>query len=179
TYAPCELDVLGFTNQYMQAFLDGGDVGGALGYPGFFSGDISTLPVTSNPSIEGGSYTTVGDYGALLLMHLREGVCPSGRVLSAESVARMQEDRIAEYGGVTIDPGFAGYGLGWWVSRDEPGVLSDRGAYGAMPWLDTERGYGVMIILEGSAEISGDLYADAKPIVERIVDELVATTAAE
>lgn len=168
---PCGLGTLGFTNQYTQAFLGGGGVGGALSYPEFFDGDLADLPETTNPSIEGGSYTTARDYGEILLMHLRGGLCGDVRVLSEASVARMQEDRIGDvYDGVTIDPRFQGYGFGWWVSRDEPGVVADAGAYGAMPWLDTERGYGVMIILEAGTTIGADVYSETKPILDAIFD---------
>jgi CubicO group peptidase (beta-lactamase class C family) len=140
--------------------------------PRFFDGDISVLPFTRNPSIEGGGYTTVADYGEVLLMHLRQGVCSSGeRVLSRRSVARMQEDRIlAEYNGTSIDPTMPGYGMGWWVSRSEPGVVSDAGAYGAMPWLDVERGYGVMILLESEAENGAYARLATKPILDAIFD---------
>ncbi|MBK6808711.1 MAG: beta-lactamase family protein [Sandaracinaceae bacterium] len=168
---PCGLETLAYTNQFAQAFADGG-VDAALGYPTFFDGDISVLPSTRNPSIEGGGYTTVADYGEVLLMHLRQGVCSSGeRVLSRRSVARMQEDRIlAEYNGTSIDPTMPGYGMGWWVSRSEPGVVSDGGAYGAMPWLDVERGYGVMILIEADAEDGAYARIATKPILDAIFD---------
>jgi len=174
---PCGLDVLGYTNQYTQAYLNGGGVGGAFGYPTFFSGNVATLPVTLNPNIEGGAYTTARDYGEILLMHLRGGMCDGGRVLAEASVARMQEDRIGStYGGSTgIDTRFEGYGLGWWVSRDEAGVVADSGAYGATPWLDVERGYGVMVIVEGDAETLGDLFSALKPIVDGIFDAMAAS----
>ncbi len=168
---PCGLETLAYTNQFAQAFADGG-VDAALGYPTFFDGDISVLPFTRNPSIEGGGYTTVADYGEVLLMHLRQGVCSSGeRVLSRRSVARRQEDRIlAEYNGTSIDPTMPGYGMGWWVSRSEPGVVSDGGAYGAMPWLDVERGYGVMILIEADAEDGAYARIATKPILDAIFD---------
>lgn len=168
---PCGLETLAYTNQFAQAFADGG-VDAALGYPTFFDGDVSVLPFTRNPSIEGGGYATVADYGEILLMHLRQGVCSSGeRVLSRRSVARMQEDRIlAEYNGTSIDPTMPGYGMGWWVSREEPGVVSDGGAYGAMPWLDVERGYGVMILMEADAEDGAYARIATKPALDAIFD---------
>lgn len=168
---PCELGTLAYTNQFAQAFANGG-IESALGYPEFFDGDVSVLPFTRNPSVEGGGYTTASDYGEVLLMHLRGGVCTNGeRVLSRRSVARMQEDRIAaEYDGTTIDPTLPGYGLGWWVSRDEPGVVADGGAYGAMPWLDVERGYGVMILLESDPENGSYARIATKPILDAIFD---------
>ncbi len=61
--------------------------------------------MTDNPNIEGGGYANVSDYGKLLLMHLRCGLCGEERVLSEDAVARMQEDRLAEYGGTSLSGG--------------------------------------------------------------------------
>ncbi len=169
---PCGLGTLAYTNQFSDAFSAGG-VQGAFGYPGFFHGDLADLPITNNPNLEGGAYATAGDYGQILLMHLRKGVCSGGRVLSEAAVARMQEDRIGKaYGGSTPDPTMPGYGLGWWVSRTEPGYVADPGAYGAMPWLDVRRGYGVMLILEADATLGAQLRLAVKPVLDQIFDAL-------
>jgi len=172
TYAPCDLSTLAYNNHYQQAVVEGG-IEGALSYPTFFGGDPENLGPTQNPSVEGGAYTDVRSYGEILLMHLRGGVCPNGRVLSEASVARMQQDRIGTvYGGSTGDSDMPGYGLGWWVSRDEPGVVADAGAFGALPFLDTERGYGVMVIVESTNDATSGLRAKLQPIVERILDRM-------
>jgi hypothetical protein len=63
-----------------------------------------------------------------------------------------------------------GYGLGWWISRDEPGVMADPGAYGAIPWIDLERGYGVMIILEAEVVHGASMMQSVKPVVDGIFD---------
>lgn len=170
---PCEMNSTGYTNQYSEAFATGGDLAAGLGYPPFFDGDINDLPQTQNPSIEGGAYTTVADYANVLLLHLRGGLCGDHRVLTEEAVDRMQEDRIGEaYGGNTFDPTLSGYGLGWWVSRDEPGVVADGGAYGAMPWLDVPRGYGALIILEANSGLGSELRLVVKPTLDALFDSL-------
>lgn len=167
---PCGLDVLGYSNHYAQAFFQGGVTSG-FAYPEFFQGDLGNLPVTQNPNIEGGAYANIDSYGQVLLMHLRGGQCPNGRSLSEASVSRMQQDRIGQvYGGSTIDPTLPGYGLGWWVSRDEPGYVVDPGAFGAIAWLDVGRGYAVMIILESDATIGAELRLEVEPIAARIID---------
>lgn len=169
---PCGLDTLAFANHYADAFARGGLVG-LLSYPTFFMANPATLSPTTNPNIEGGAYADVASYGQILLMHLRGGMCPNGRVLEADSVLRMQEDRIGTvYGGSTPDPAFPGYGLGWWVSRDQPGVVFDPGAFGAVAWLDMGRGYGVMIILESNATIGAQLRQQVEPIAAAIIDRL-------
>ncbi len=163
---PCGLTSSGYTNQFSIS---------AFSYPASFDGDVSTLPVTDNPSMEGGMYTNVQDYAQLLLMQLRGGMCGDNRVLEAESVDFMQADRIGEvYGGSTVDPTFPGYGLGWWVSRDQPGLVQDAGAYGAIPWIDNERGYAGLIILEDLTTTGSALATQLRPILEGLFDDAAA-----
>ena len=59
-----------------------------------FQGDPANLPSSDNPNVERGLYIDAADYGKLLLMHLRDGQCDGGRVLSEAAVRRMREDRI-------------------------------------------------------------------------------------
>ncbi len=183
TYAACGVPSLGYTNQFTKATL----AGSPLGYPRFFDGNVATLPVTSNPNVEGGMFINAGDYGKILLMHLRGGVCEGGRVLSEKAVERMRADRIlAVYGGSTQgqtgrfaggsganadggapSPILDGYGLGWWIDRTHPGVIADPGLYGAFPWLDLEGGYGAIIAIEADGDTGAQLFAAAKPALDR------------
>jgi CubicO group peptidase (beta-lactamase class C family) len=171
TYGGCDVPSIGYTNQFALAYAGDAGLAGALSYPKFFHGDKSKLPVTDNPSIEGGAYTTVHDYAAILLMHLRGGVCGDNRILSETSVKRMQQDRIGPvYGGSTIDPTLQGYGLGWWVDRAHPGIVADAGAYGAMPWIDNARGYAAFIVVEATADVGVAARTAVQPVVEAIFD---------
>jgi CubicO group peptidase (beta-lactamase class C family) len=159
---PCATASLGYTNQFSRAGLE---------YPAFFMANPANLERTENPSIEGGAYGNASDYAQILLMHLRGGVCGGKRVLSEAAVARMQQDRIgAAYGGTTPDPFLAGYGLGWWVDRVNAGVVSDPGAYGAVPWLDGRRGYGAFILLEATATLGVQLRQQTKPLLDAVFD---------
>ena len=151
---PCGLESLAFDNHWTQ-FDPGGFV-----YPEEFDGDVSMLQDTDNPNIEGGAYATPGDYAELLLMHLRDGRCGDTRVLSAGAVERMHADRIAEvYGGSA--PGGRGYGMGWWIDR-ESGRIDDNGAFGTVPWLDVDQGFGAYLVIEADVftglELAGSLY---------------------
>ncbi|MFT3923248.1 MAG: serine hydrolase domain-containing protein [Myxococcales bacterium] len=166
---PCGAESLGYQNQFGQSFVEGLGIG-VIAYPGFFKGDISALTTTKNPSIEGGAYVTVGDYGKILLMHLRDGRCGRAQVLSPTAVKRMREDRIGEvYGGETGNDLFPGYGMGWWVSRDQPGLVLDPGMYGAAAWIDEPRGYAAFVAIEGALGMGGDeLAADLKGTLEPV-----------
>lgn len=167
--APCGVPSVGFTNPYGQKDVS------PLGYPSF-DADQSKLPVSANPSIEGGGYSTAPDYAKLLLMHLRGGKCGDTKVLSPEAVAAMQKDRVMAYGGTpstganaTGTSIFTGYGLGWWVSED---MIADPGAYGAFPFLDLKRGYGAIIMLEVNNTVGGKIGLAVKPSLDAIFDKL-------
>lgn len=144
----CDVGSLGYTNHWT-TFTGGG-------YPAEFNGDVSLLPVATNPHMEGGAYVTPTDLARIMLMHLRGGACGDSQVLTPESVARMQVDRVGEvYGGTTLREG-AGYGLGWWVNRNTARVI-DSGAYGMVAWLDTDNGLGAVLMLEADASLGGQL----------------------
>lgn len=164
---PCELKNSGYNNHFVRTA--GQD--DPFAYPEFFDGDRADLEPTENPNIEGGMYSTIEDYGKILLMHLRGGMCGETRVLSEASVARMQQDRIAEAydGTTTLDPTMPGYGLGWWMTRPST-MLSDTGAYGASPWMDLDRRYAAMFLIEGKAEQGATFRIQYASVVEEILD---------
>lgn len=176
TYAEnCDTPSFGYTNQFSL-----GGLASALDYPVSFQGDVANLPKTDNPSVEGGLFTNVADYGKVLLMHLRGGQCAFGKVLSERAVSRMLRDRILEvYGGTTAGSvgeingagAFEGYGLGWWIDRTHAGVFADPGLYGAFPWLDLQRNYGAFVAIEGdSGETGAAVYAAVKPLLDAEFD---------
>ena len=161
---PCGLEALAFNNPFTQF------QGDPYRYPASFNSDPSTLMATDNPNMEAGAYVTTGDYGALLLMHLRDGMCGDNRVLSAESLDRMHSDRIMEaYGS---DVGGSGYGMGWWVDQ-ENGRITDGGLYGTVPWLDLEDGYGAYLVVEADSPTGNALAGLLYDVVDSAVAERV------
>jgi CubicO group peptidase (beta-lactamase class C family) len=151
---PCGLTTLGYNNHFTQI----GAV--TFDYPTAFNGDPARLQPTDNPNMEGGVYVAPGDYAKLLLMHLRGGRCDGGQVLSQAALDRMHADRIGPTYGASAGPN-TGYGMGWWVDRVS-GRINDPGAYGSVPWLDLEDGYGAYLIVETDTatgvELAGLLY---------------------
>jgi hypothetical protein len=82
----------------------------------------------------------------------------------------MQEDRIgAVYGGTSVDPTLPGYGMGWFRDRTRH-VVGDAGAYGAMPWLDVDRGYGAMFLIEDEAIVGVQMRLAIQPLLDAIID---------
>ncbi len=154
---PCGLETLAFNNHWFQIPPSGVD------HPVVFNSDPSTLAPTLNPSMEGGAYTNARDYAKLLLMQLRGGMCGDTQVLSQAALDQMHADRIGDtYGGSATIPLFPtpkfGYGMGWWVAR-ETGRILDSGAFGTVPWLDLEDGYGVYLVLESNLATGSKLAA--------------------
>ncbi len=147
---PCGVESMGYNNHWTQI----GE--GLSGYPAEFDGDPGVLSPSDNPSMEGGLYIDPVDYAELLLMQLRDGRCGDTQVLEPESVERMQTDRIGEvYDGETLTG--SGYGFGWWVERDGSGRIDDPGAYGAVPWLDLDGGFGAYLVIEADARLGAQL----------------------
>jgi len=159
---PCGVDSLGYINL--------GSVVTAVGYPTVFGGDPASVDESANPTIEGGAHITSGDYGELLLMHLRGGRCGDNEVLSQASLDTMHADRIkAVYDGDALDPA-TGYGMGWWVDRNTDRI-SDGGAWGSVPWLDLDDGYGAYLIIE-DLSITGN---ELKEMIEELVHDAVVS----
>ncbi len=146
---PCDLEVLAYNNHFSL-------IGEGWVHPREFNSDPSILPATDNPNIEGGAYVTTGDYGKLLLMHLRDGMCGDTKVLSPEALDTMHSDRLATaYDGDAWSE-TTGYGMGWWVDRPS-GRISDGGAYGSVPWLDLDDGYGAFLVIEATSQLGNEL----------------------
>lgn len=159
---PCELDVLAFNNHLVQ--IGGAD---AFSYPAGFDSDPSVLAETENPNMGAGAYVTTGDYGQLLLMHLRDGMCGENQVLSTDALARLHGDRILDaYDGSAGDE--TGYGMGWWVDR-ESGLIRDPGAYGTVAWLDLDDGYGAYMVIEADSATGGELADQLYDLIETAV----------
>jgi len=159
---PCGLDVLAYNSPWFQLPFDPE----TFAYPVGLDDVASMMAPTENPSISAGAYTTADDYAALLLMHLRDGMCGDEQVLSTESLDRMHEDRVARvYGGANegtdadgnLTGTVFGYGLGWNVDR-EAGYLASASPFGQQAWLDLDNGYGVLLLLEATWQNSLDLY---------------------
>ncbi|MDZ7785437.1 MAG: serine hydrolase domain-containing protein [Halioglobus sp.] len=140
---PCELEVFEYGNP-LAGFAS-------------WTGDPDSLVGRANPNIEGGAITNQSDYAKILLMHLNDGLCGERQVLSAQGAAAMREDRAWATGSV---PGESpGYGMGWWVvpadAGMEPNLFIDPGAFGAVAWIDTRRGYGGFMAIQSTTLADG------------------------
>ncbi len=160
---PCGVDSLGFISL-------GSVLTGSPGYPTTFAGDPGGIEPTQNPNIEGGGYVSMSDYAELLLMHLRGGTCGSTQVLSQESLDTMHADRISTVYGGDAGGSDVGYGMGWWIDRDT-GRIADPGAFGTVPWLDLDDGYGAYLVVEDDSDTGQTLKEQIEEMVHTAVVE--------
>lgn len=165
---PCGLEALGYNNHFVQLLAEDGN---PFGYPAGFDGDPGVLQPTANPNMEGGAYVSMDDYGKLLLMHLRAGMCGENRVLSEDAIRELHADRIAaKYDGSAGASGSTGYGMGWWIDRNSPSRIRDPGAYGSTAWLDENRGYGGFLVMEKTSDLGSALFGRTIDLVNDAID---------
>jgi CubicO group peptidase (beta-lactamase class C family) len=154
---PCELEVFEYGN--MWTMLDA------------WNGSPDSLRGQQNAHIEGGAITNLHDYAKILLMHLHGGRCGDTQVMSEESVAFMQENRAGNLG--------EDYGMGWWILQgdaENTTIVFDPGAFGAISWLDMERGIGGYVAIDDyTLTDPGAVYeivlAQIIPLQQQAVDE--------
>jgi CubicO group peptidase (beta-lactamase class C family) len=106
--------------------------------------DATSSGTTRNPQLAGSAVSTVEDYGRFVTMLANHGEGPSGRVLSASSVAEIERNQVEGVdtsGDAAVHvTGIPTYGLGVWRDVTAPDgsirVLSGSGAFGFYPWID-------------------------------------------
>jgi len=160
---PCGLtESFGFNNHWATLGAE------SLVYPVNFDGDLNLLAPTENPHIEAGGYSTVPDYIELLLLHLRGGQCPNGSVLTQASLDEFHSDRVGEVWGGNAGSANTGYGYGWWHDRTT-GRVSAGGAYGSVPWLDLDNGYGAYLVVEQNSSTGQALKGQIQDLIHEIM----------
>lgn len=156
---PCELELFRWGNNLASADE--------------WDGNPDSLVGLENPNLEGGAMTNVDAYAKLISLHLNDGLCGETRVLSSEAVALMREETTAS------EVGSRGYGMGWWTVRRADGspitLFVDPGFYGSVSWIDTERGYGGVVLLEEYTGSQGGVGSDGVvsqliPLIEEAID---------
>jgi len=130
----------------------------------------------ANPWVAGGVSTHSEDYVKILAVHLNQGWWPGGRIYEPETIAVMREDFIGS------KPIFASpaptddwhYGLSWWLSPPVSGntvtEVSDQGAFGTTPWLDIERNYGALILINKTTVNGNKIWNAIRPIINGTLD---------
>jgi len=126
----------------------------------------------------GGGWSTAEDYIKFLNMILNEGVYNGKRVLSSNSVAEMQKNRVVRDVKIIQSPAEAGswgYGFGEWVMDDATGekrsaAVTSPGLFGSFPWIDRTHDYAAFLLTFNiNSRGRNELYTDLKRIIDGIV----------
>lgn len=134
----------------------------------------STRFVGSNPRVAGGAVSNARDYLRFAQMILASGRAGEEQFLPARLVASL---RVSQTDGLILEeqpPGanFDGYSLGWWISpRSQLAGLSrgpeisDPGAFGTVPWLDFNRRYSAILMLQSDVFVGVGLWDQLRPLI--------------
>jgi len=141
------------------------------------------------PLPAGGARSTAEDYLHFLSMLLHNGSYNGKRVLSENSVAEMQLNRVTPDCTIAYTPAEAaglGYGFGEWVlptcnpltkqqwSCTEEGIhspfASSPGLFGSFPWIDNEKHYAGFLLTFGfNSKGRSERYRALKKLVEEVL----------
>jgi CubicO group peptidase (beta-lactamase class C family) len=124
----------------------------------------------------GGANSTPDDYLTFLVMILNKGMFNNKRILSENSVAEMQVNRINEDVKVAYSPAEAGnfgYGFGEWVMEaatlTNSGTVTSPGLFGSFPWVDNQNKYcGFLMTFYLKNDGRNERYKELKKLVDDI-----------
>jgi CubicO group peptidase (beta-lactamase class C family) len=126
----------------------------------------------------GGASSTAEDYLNFLVMILNRGSFNGKRILSENSVAAMQVNRITKDVKIAYSPAEAGdfgYGYGEWVMENasdskNSGAVTSPGLFGSFPWVNNEKKYCAFLM---AFYLKSDGRNERYKTLKKLVDEAV------
>lgn len=127
---------------------------------------------TDNPRIAGGAWSTAEDYLKFTQLYLDGGKIDGTRIISASQVNTAKIDQVKDLP-VYFSPepegsGLNGYSFGWWISDADlhPGSagpeISDPGLFGTTPWIDFDKHYTAIVLINGTPEVGYAMFNAAR-----------------
>lgn len=126
----------------------------------------------------GGAFSTPDDYTNFLVMIMNKGMFNGKRMLSENSIAEMQVNRVTEKVKVAYAPAEAGnfgYGFGEWVMETSTvtnlsRTVTSPGLFGSFPWVDNEKKYcGFLMTVYLQNDGRNKKYKDMKALVDEVL----------
>ncbi|MBC7887931.1 MAG: beta-lactamase family protein [Ferruginibacter sp.] len=126
----------------------------------------------------GGASSTPEDYLNFLVMILNGGTFNGKRILSENSIAAMQINRVTPDIKITGSPAEAGnfgYGYGEWVMENSTATnrtksVTSPGLFGSFPWVDNEKKYaGFLMTFYLKPDGRNERYKELKQLVDEAV----------
>lgn len=130
-----------------------------------------------NPRVAGGATSSAPDYLRFMQMLLDNGRVDEERLLPEELAQQVRQSQIGQLARQDLPPGagqfFDGYSLGWWHTRQDAlsnlsagPEISDPGLFGTVPWMDFDRRYAAVLLLQNeSVSIGVQTWDRLRPII--------------
>lgn len=122
------------------------------------------------PLAAGGAWSTTNDYMQFLVMLLQDGYYNGKQVLSKNSIAEMQINRLTEDVVIKHSPDEAnswGYGFGEWVMNN---AVSSPGLFGSFPWINTQKKYAAFLFtLNLKSKGRQQRYTELRKMIDQII----------
>lgn len=129
----------------------------------------------TNPPIAGGAVANAGDYLRFAQMILDGGQIDGQSFLPASLVAQLRASQIDGLPRILLPPGaraLAGYSLGWWFTAPEDLAgksmgpeISDPGAFGTVPWMDFDKRYAAVLLINDRVQTGVRVWEDLRPMI--------------
>lgn len=133
-----------------------------------------------NPRLAGGAVSTARDYLKIQQLVLDHGRVQGEPLLPAALAEAMTENQVAglpvEFTPIPEGAGLNGYSFGWWISDKELPApsrgpeISDPGVLGTMPWIDFDRNYAAILLIEADGDTGLRLFERLRPLIIAQID---------
>lgn len=134
----------------------------------------------SNPRIGAGAVASAADMLKLQQLFLDGGKSGPAQLLAPEHAASVKQDQIGgrarAYSPLPAGGALKGYSFGWWI-RDIAEALPSRGpelgvpgSNGSVSWIDFDKGYAAVLLLDADRETGLRLWAILRPLIAEQIE---------
>lgn len=133
-----------------------------------------------NPRLAGGAVSSARDYLKIQQLILDRGRAHGESLLPTALADAMTEDQVdglpVDFTPIPEDAGLQGYSFGWWIS--DAGLpapsrgpeISDPGVLGTVPWMDFDKDYAAIVLIEADGDAGLRLFKALRPLIVAQID---------
>lgn len=134
----------------------------------------------SNPRIGAGAVASATDMLKLQQLFLDGGKSGPAQLLASKDAESIKQDQIGAraraYAPLPADSALKGYSFGWWIrdiaqaSPSRGPELGAPGSNGSVPWIDFDKGYAAVLLLDADRETGLRLQAVLRSLIAEQID---------
>lgn len=135
---------------------------------------------SGNPRLAGGAVSSARDYLKIQQLILDRGRAHGESLLPAALAEAMTQDQVSglpvDFTPIPENAGLHGYSFGWWISDDglpapsRGPEISDPGVLGTVPWMDFDKDYAAIILIEADGDAGLRLLNALRPLIVAQID---------